>query len=156
MTKNECNLCIIVMLACCLWVSTSEARDCSVIDQLRSFAKADFSSIRGELDGDTGDFNSLMRVDGARCHISGVESGSPTHNCYWIIGRDKVAVKAIFEQMALETSVCVINSEPPIRNDETRSSYVLFYDGPKRGVRVSYDFFSGWYRIDLEYTVYKD
>lgn len=156
MIRLGVNFYIIVILACCVWANTGEARDCSVIDKLRSFSKDDFSSIRGEKDGDTGEFKSLFPVDGARCHISGVESGYPTHNCYWIIGQDKKAAKAIFEQMVLETSVCVVNSEPPERRDDARSADVLFYDDLKRMVRVSYDFFSGWYRIELEYTVDKD
>ncbi|MFG1294065.1 hypothetical protein [Xanthobacter versatilis] len=115
-----------------------------------------FQKIRGAAIEDSGDYVSALHVDGARCRISGVDGNYPSHECYWILSKDQDEAKSIFEQMVIETSNCVENTEPPSRYVEKRGANVTFLDGPKIGVKVSYYFYSGWYRLDFEYTVYDE
>ena len=100
------------------------------------------------------EFRSTLVVDGAKCKITRTDDGKfASHVCEWVISKDFTETKSIFRAMVSEMSSCAKSQATPSIHSRDRSEDAIFEDVPNSYIDVRYSFDSGWYLLELEYTV---
>ena len=145
----------VVALAGALALAAAQAHaDCSIIEKLRVAAKQHFRTIAGaplRLEGET---KSTLDVKGGTCKISRDDDDTwASHECTWVLTKDPAVAKAVYDQTVAETASCVISKEPPSRHTSKRSESATLEDAAKTSVEIRYYFDSGFYLLDLEYSI---
>jgi hypothetical protein len=157
------------LAVCVLQPFPALAQDCSNIERLRAYSKSHFRSIRGEKKDPSSDriISTFLLAGAKTCLIDAIDVNHTEFSCEWYLVKEReneASARQTYEVVLASVLPCLTRPETLTRKkladgDGEEALIEDPYPGMAahhaRNLKVNYKFFSRWWTMSLEYSLYE-